>query len=221
MKPFNLEEALKGAPVRLRDGRCAWVYGNASVVPDWERYIDGPPLKGMQREDDNVIYDNFGWELDGRFDPEEDNHPLDIIEMWEEPKLSQEQILEKAYNEGLKVTFDTASHDDGYDVVGKLRSGSYLLQHGIVLIKSTNLTGIELYQEKPSTSTVTVTLHKPFKPESYSKYYRISANGYGGLFVKECLYPLDYTEKHICFRTREDAQAWLDAMKEAVDERMD
>ena len=35
---------------------------------------------------------------------------VDIISMWEEPELTQ--ILEKAYNEGLKVIFSGSSYSE-------------------------------------------------------------------------------------------------------------
>lgn len=220
MKPFNLEEALKGAPVRLKNGAKAYVLADISTL--FEHYETEYPLKGFVSSVVNSnAYDCCNhWTKDGL----NQLYHFEIIGMWDESalsKLTQDQILEKAYNENLKVTFDTASQDDGYDVVGKLKSGGYFLQHGIVLIKSTNLTGIELYQEKPSTSTVTVTLPRPFKPEIGDYFYYIYSDAYSGrLSISSRKADQDdtATQDGNKFRTLDDAKAWIDAMKGAQDE---
>lgn len=69
--------------------------------------------------------------------------------------------------------------------------------------------------EEP-TPTITLTLPKPFKPKQDEIYYSIS-----DLYIKpeknvaRCL---DAASIKIgnCFRKEEDAQAWIDAMREAV-----
>ena len=93
-----------------------------------------------------------------------------------------------------------------------------MLQHGIALIKSTEVNGIELYQEKPS--TVTVTLPRPFKPKPEDEAYFLRSHALGQLYVDYVKqagnhYPFDNGN---CFKSKNDAQAWLDAMKEVVDE---
>ena len=73
---------------------------------------------------------------------------------------------------------------------------------------------IEMWEEP--TPTVTLTLPKPFKPKQDEIYYSIS-----DLYIKpeknvaRCL---DAASIKIgnCFRKEEDAQAWIDAMRDAV-----
>ena len=73
---------------------------------------------------------------------------------------------------------------------------------------------IEMWEDP--TPTVTLTLPKPFKPKQDEIYYSIS-----DLYIKpeknvaRCL---DAASIKIgnCFRKEEDAQAWIDAMRDAV-----
>lgn len=222
MKPFNLEEALKGAPVKLRDGCKAYVLADVSkLFPALETKF---PLFGIHSEPSNheKFSSSEAWTYAGTF-REENGSLRDIIGMWEEPELTQEQILEKAYNENLKVTFPCAFNPDGYEVVGKLKSGDFVLRDGTTLFDSTPFNGYELYQEKPSTSTVTVTLLRPFKPEIGDCFYYIYSEPCSGI-LKVTSRKFDQDDANATtqdgnrFRTFDDAKAWLDAMKGVVDE---
>lgn len=82
-KPFNKAEALKGAPVVLRNGAKAFVKFeiaadqliNSSNIRDaLHGYIVGPL---------NIAEDIFSWKEDGRVWTKSENE-LDIIGMWEE-----------------------------------------------------------------------------------------------------------------------------------------
>lgn len=84
MKPFNKAEALKGAPVVLRDGRKA-VVGfeipadqliNSNINDALHGYIVGPL---------NIAEDTTSWKEDGRIWSNAENE-LDIVGMWEEPR---------------------------------------------------------------------------------------------------------------------------------------
>lgn len=85
MKPFNKAEALKGAPVVLRNGAKAFVKFeipadqliNSSNIRDaLHGYIVGPL---------NIAEDIFSWKEDGRVWAKSEN-ALDIVGMWEEPR---------------------------------------------------------------------------------------------------------------------------------------
>ena len=87
MKKFNLEAALNGEPVELRDGRKAFIFKNimdTSVLgykPDY-------PLIGMV-QDNSMVHT---WTLDGRILMSNDCSNGDIVGMWEEPKISIEDL---------------------------------------------------------------------------------------------------------------------------------
>lgn len=76
MKPFNLQEALEGKPVMLRNGSKAIIYANI------EQYKVDFPLKGLVYTDDNT-YDELEWTLEGDF-YENCSDDRDIVYMWEE-----------------------------------------------------------------------------------------------------------------------------------------
>ena len=83
----------------------------------------------------------------------------------------------------------------------------------------------EIYREDaaeppPKSDTITVTLPKPVKPKSSDKSYRfvldyekyrISEEVFGDFNAEVIL-----AGNGLCFRAREDAKAWLDAMKNAL-----
>ena len=151
MKEFNLEAALNGGPVKLRNGDKAYVkYNlleeNETFAPRDTAY----PLIGYRLEGVNCY--TTSWTLTG-----ETVHfglrTLDIVEMWEEPKISIED------------------------------------------------------------------LPKPFTPEETQHYYYIN----GGYIECEDEYwesnsfDRDAARNGNCFRTKEDAQKWLDFMKSMME----
>lgn len=85
MKPFNKAEALKGAPVVLRNGAKAFVKFeiaadqliNSSNIRDaLHGYIVGPL---------NIAENTYSWKEDGRVWANTENE-FDIVGMWEEPR---------------------------------------------------------------------------------------------------------------------------------------
>ena len=87
MKEFNLDAALNGEPVMLRNGCKAIVY---YIIPEEHTFPDGRnstyPLRGLIFNKDGFIENSFYfWLEDGRCH-RECYKPNDIIGMWEEPK---------------------------------------------------------------------------------------------------------------------------------------
>lgn len=80
MKPFNLEEALKGEPVVLRDGSKAYVLKHI-LNPTKKDYA----LIGYREQANNGKEEPLSWDVSGKFyhDYQQD---VDIVGMWEEPK---------------------------------------------------------------------------------------------------------------------------------------
>ena len=129
MKLFDLEKALAGKPVVMRNGRKAVICGR---VPDSYTYEGDMkvtfPLFGITLSKDNTV-DNqcVTWRDDGRFATGE--NAMDIIGMWEEPKLTTEEIMEKAFNERLVLEHTLLPNKSkGFKVVGKTVNGEYILQ---------------------------------------------------------------------------------------------
>lgn len=129
MKPFDLEKALAGEPVLLRNGNKAVICGR---VPDKYKLGDECkvtfPLLGITLYENNTV-DNqcVMWRDDGRFATGKDG--MDVVGMWEEPKLTTAEIMEKAFHEELVLKHSLLCPEyRGFRVVGKTLNGDYILQ---------------------------------------------------------------------------------------------
>lgn len=94
MKEFDLEKALAGEPVLLRDGRKGVVFYR---IPDEYKYPDAEEveykLRGMTITKEGCIRDaSESWTLEGRYNTDNAYDNNDIIAMWEEPKISIEDL---------------------------------------------------------------------------------------------------------------------------------
>lgn len=136
MKPFNLAKALAGEPTATRDGRKAIIFYR---IPDTYRTEhDGKitfPIIGMILDADGTVDDACAtWRDNGSF--ASDSSGKDIVGMWEEPKLTTEELMEKAFTEGIPVKHALlGKYHDGFIVVAKTRNGSYILQERGNVIK--------------------------------------------------------------------------------------
>ena len=81
MKEFNLDAALNGEPVMLRNGEKAYIFKNIQDTHILDFKVDYP-LIGMMHNHAPVQT----WSLDGRISLVSDYSNGDIIGMWEEPK---------------------------------------------------------------------------------------------------------------------------------------
>ena len=215
MKPFDLQEALNGAPVQLRNGQKAYVVGLSKVGPeDGNSYIVGEFGRNL-----------CNWSKDGKYWLKRESE-FDIVGMLEEPELTSEQVLEKAYQEGLRVRLDDGFE---YPVIGKARGGSYLLgdERNTYIMWCQDLGKPEICQEDTAelsqkSDTITVTLPKPFTPKEGDVYFCLDDDEQSFILEKTYREFSDFDKKNAemgqCFRTESDAQAWLDAMKSALDD---
>lgn len=220
MRPFDLNTALTGKPIKLRNGQKAIVYYR---IPDEYVFEDGKqpafPLHGLILDSEGYIeLADVCWRDNGTYTHYPHNY--DIIGMYEEPELTQEELFEKALKERLPLRYKGLDEDyaDVY-VVAKSMSGSYILEwkhdaDSCVSILS-NLPKFEWYlaSKKPDVKITTVGLPKPFTPKQGEKYFSVSPD----YVIPEEHYANRLTHPSIlngnCFRTEEDAQKWIDFMK--------
>lgn len=89
MKEFDLDAALNGEPVKLACGRKAYILYDLSRYPELLKHANRRPLNGLVMSDckENDCYP-ANWLLDGKNSLDQDN----IIGMWEEPKISIEDL---------------------------------------------------------------------------------------------------------------------------------
>mgnify|MGYP000985647904 CR=1 FL=1 len=215
---FDLQEALNGAPVKLRNGNKAFIFKNIQNTPIVDFDVDYP-LIGMLHNHPRV----YAWSLSGKISLSNDCAPGDIVGMWEEPELTSEQVLEKAYEDDLLVLCD-GNPDLPLKVIAKAKNGEFVVQPEDTTIQPwlANLT-MEWFFVKdsaPKSNTITVTLPKPFNPKVGNAFYFISDSGEVLVAHFDPGYISHVMAKDTgrCFRTESDAQAWLDAMKSALDD---
>lgn len=226
MKPFDLEAALAGEPVKLRNGSKADIL---YVIPDTYKFPNGTtfnyPVRGITFNKDGTLDGAHRWNIDGTSYSKAETSPMDIIGMWEEPKLTQEELFEKALKERLPLRYKGLDKDyaDVY-VVAKSMSGSYILEWkdgtDICVSILSNLPKFEWYleSEKSEMEITSVGLPKPFIPKQGQKYYSVSPD----YDEPECHFANYLKHPSIkngnCFKTEEDAQKWIDFMKSQIEE---
>ena len=213
MKPFDLQKALNGAPVKLRNGDKAFIFKNIQNTPIVDFDVDYP-LIGMLHNHTTVHV----WSLSGKIYLGNDCAPGDIMGMWEEPKLTSEQVLEKAFNEDLFVAQST-NVNIKLKVIAKSKDGVFVLEADNGFVSKSCDGEYVLYKDPvPKSDTITVTLPKPFKPKPNDKFWFIDKVG-GHLQVSHKIKSSHaLTGDGNYFRTKSDAQAWLDAMKNALED---
>ena len=88
MKEFNLDAALNGEPVMLRNERKAFVMYDLRNYPDLMDKLGRKPLNGVVFNKDESIYTNIEWNEFGANSLVQ----YDIMKMWEEPKISIDDL---------------------------------------------------------------------------------------------------------------------------------
>ena len=155
MKKFDFKAALAGEPVRLRQGSKAYVVGKIPsnlTYPDNE-LLDYPLIGVILNKNGYLTGVEVRWTVNGKVFEDGKMHDADIICMWEEPKISIED------------------------------------------------------------------LPKPFKPKNGESYYYICGRtiGYISQYAEGSPFDSLSDQNGQCFRTKEDAQKWIDFMKSMVE----
>ena len=90
MKEFNLDAALNGEPVMLRNGKKAFVVYDLRNYPALMGKLGKKPLNGIvfNKDGDECKYIDVEWNEAGS----NASVQFDIIGMWEEPKISIEDL---------------------------------------------------------------------------------------------------------------------------------
>ena len=198
MKPFDLQEALNGAPINVEGQKCY-------VLRDVTDLLDSPKETRYLVVFPSNHTDAELWTEDY----------FEDSSMWEEPKLTSEQVLEKAYQENLPLD---AIGKKAF-VIAKTKDGDYVMQCGEDnLYFASREIEWKFYKDPTQKSdTITVTLPKPFKPKQGETYYSITQDGEGVDRMHAIRLEHGSILNGNCFRTESDAKAWLDAMKGALE----
>nr|DAS37727.1 MAG TPA: hypothetical protein [Caudoviricetes sp.] len=116
MKEFNLEAALNGEPVMLRNGEKAYIFKNIQDTHILDFKVDYP-LIGMMHNHAPVQT----WSLDGRISLVSDYSNGDIIGMLEEPK--KQISIEDLPKPFKPKTGDEYKHIVGVEVFRRISVG--------------------------------------------------------------------------------------------------
>lgn len=132
MKPFDLQEALNGAPVKLRNGNKAYIIADYIKFFPFNTFrLQGVCLVG----DSKTQYERNQWTVDGvslfKIDYySSGTNPYDIIGMWEELKSDTITVtLPKPFKPKQGETYYSITPDgEGVDTLHAIR-----LDHGSIL----------------------------------------------------------------------------------------
>ena len=201
MKPFDLQEALNGAPINVKGEKCY-------VLRDVTDLLDSPKETRYLVVFPSNHTDAELWTEDY----------FEDSSMWEEPELTSEQVLEKAFNEGLFVVQSTTVSVK-LKVIAKAKDGVFVLEADNGFMSKSVDGEYVLYKDlTPKSDTITVTLPKPFKPKPGEKFWFIDKVGADLQVSHKIKSNHALTGDGNYFRTESDAQAWLDALANVLDD---
>ena len=201
MKPFDLQEALNGAPINVEGEKCY-------VLRDVTDLLDSPKETRYLVVFPSNHTDAELWTEDY----------FEDSSMWEEPELTSEQVLEKAFNEGLFVVQPTTVSVK-LKVIAKAKDGVFVLEADNGFMSKSVDGEYVLYKDlTPKSDTITVTLPKPFKPKPGEKFWFIDKVGADLQVSHKIKSNHALTGDGNYFRTESDAQAWLDALANVLDD---
>lgn len=131
MKGFNLEEALAGRPVKLRNGKKALIYYRLPSIYEHCMSKTTPfSLVGMIFNDEEEIISTAElWMVDGKFSVLGDDQDLDIVGMWEDTIKVED----------LPKPFKPEPRDRIYFV-----NGGYVMMQWFVPNDETHLSAVEM-----------------------------------------------------------------------------
>lgn len=225
MKPFNLEEALSGKPVRLRCGSKAYVLGDLRDLFPESKEVRCLIGIDSEREHSKQYSSMMRWKCTGSYYEHIYESEYDITGMWEEPAKTQDKILEEAWRNKGKVVKTDAGMITIVEVVGKTADGNYIVHNSVdgllAPIDAYGKLNWQPYEEPKGPvlhhNLAILHLPKPNRPVEGESYWCISTFD-GKLRVQHERHSHAWTsdrnrvEQGNCFSSESDAQAWINAL---------
>lgn len=224
MKKFNAEEALKGAPVKLRNGQKAYV----------EKYNEGAVFvySGYVEDEKEII---TTWTKEGTEYCFVESQ-RDIISMWQEEDENsvaeanieadqEESIFEKALDKNLPLRYTTQRADvPNFYCIAKTRDGDYILEREdrgtkIVARLSSVKEDLDWYIAEPARPVGSIP--RAFIPKVGEAFWYVSPTYHP--YVRHKVYKedeqniIDTAVNGVAFRTKEDAIQMLLFLKQNIE----
>lgn len=227
MKEFNADDALKGAPVKLRNGLKAYIkkYSKDNVFV-YSGYVSGERGEVRSWNREGTVY----------FSSES---PYDIVAMWEDEEQEtnletnleanleadqDEDIFEKALNGNLPLRHTTQRDDvPDFYCIAKTRDGDYILERkdrGAKFISrlSSSTEDLDWYIVEPARPVGSIP--KAFIPKADEVFWYVSPTYHP--YVRRKVYKeddqniIDTAVNGVAFRTKEDAIQMLLFLKQNI-----
>lgn len=126
MKPFDLQAALDGELVQLRNGDHARiVYVHDDDAKDaYGHEIEHKLIGFVMNSKGEIHREAESWSLEGKVGTSTKDDPWDIVGMYDKP--TRLEILTEAWKRGLRVrSIDTGAI---YDVIAETKDGDFVLE---------------------------------------------------------------------------------------------
>ena len=235
MKKFNVDDALKGEPVKTRNGSKAYITDHKKSAPySYIGYVEGEELK-------------ITWTKDGKEYGFIDSQ-RDIISMWQEEDENsvaeanieanieanveanveadqEESILEKALDKNLPLRHTMQRADvPNFYCIAKTRDGDYILEREdrgtkIVTRLSSIKKDLDWYIVEPARPVGSIP--KAFIPKVGEAFWYVSPTYHP--YVRHKVYKedeqniIDTAANGVAFRTKEDAIQMLLFLKQNIE----
>lgn len=125
MKPFDLQAALDGELVQLRDGDLARiVYKHDTARNIYGHDLEHKLVGFVMDKNGKILREAESWSLEGKVGMSTEDDSWDIVGMYEKP--TRLEVLTEAWERGLQVR----SKETGavYNVFAKTKDGDFVLE---------------------------------------------------------------------------------------------
>ena len=202
---LDLDAALQGEPIRLKNGLKAFIYNDLSRTG--HKVLTEFPLRGYVILPRGI--EPYCWTSRGRYLlDKEDEH--DIAGMWyDDPN----DILKSAYDKNKYITYIGCSKP--VEVVGRHKNGNWLIEVDGSIVPATGLEGISIVNPDKSSAQIKAGLPLPIRVSEQQRVWFIRSAPVSNQLVVDSrnAHPAElHVRSGNCFRTKKDAQAWIDAL---------
>jgi hypothetical protein len=230
MKKFNAEEALKGAPVKLRNGQKAYIEKyNEGAVFVYSGYVDdeNETITSWTKEGTEYCFIESQRDIISMWQEEDEDSVIedDTKDNLEAGQVTEENIFEKALDKNLPLRHTTQRADvPNFYCIAKTRDGDYILERenrGTKLIaRLSSLTeDLDWYIVEPARPVGSIP--KAFIPKVGEAFWYVSPTYHP--FVRHKVYKedeqniIDAATNGVAFRTKEDAIQMLLFLKQNIE----